>query len=763
MKSISEINLFYKVIRCYILDSQSPTSGLIGDGTVGFIRDTILSAGAMWALSIAYRQIDEDRGRQYELEQSAVKSMRGVLTCFMRQSSRIEKYKQNPSPQHALHAYYDWATGVEMGRLSIPSYESAQHLQLDAVALFLNYLSQMTKSGLEIIFSSAEVAFVQNLVYYIERAYRTPDFGRWGRGSRHNSGNPELSASSVGAVKSALDAINGSNLFGRHGASTSAIYTDSDAYCRNQRTLESLLPRESNSKFTDASLLSTLTYPFFAVNETDIKLTESLERMTNELERSHGYIRFNKDGFGCVLEDRTRAHYRPAELRSFNNIECEWPVFFAFKLLHAHFSSSERDISIYREKFYKHFCFDEATGTESKIPTYYQIAKRDIDAARSGKPVEKTPVFLPNFQWVHAIAIIAQLIDKRIIRTVDLDPLRIYNNARNHRTLLSINERLIQVALVAENTKLRTMLSTFGIESETPHQLEPIVIWPSQELVKVFALMGEEPRLGLSGRPRRPIGVLGSSRVYRIMGRTVVAYPLVFDVSDFYISSDTNSLIDNVWFTLDFLKRYFGSDERPVFVFVLREELCKGNRLDPLLELLMAFRRGVWRDVKIRLGRLQSFVANSRPIHLSFVAGRNDDFSIIGSEGFLYSDENRLQRSSSTGSLYSSNSINECTFHTNEAELKTISATDSGDELKDIYYETTSIITKSRVLIRLSELYGNSFSMGDQLTVGQKLNSILRLFTKKKVTFFLKKYFHLNCVLGLVQRSINCRVLSKIS
>ena len=78
--------------------------------------------------------------------------------------------------------------------------------------------------------------------------------------------------------------------------------------------------------------------------------------------------------------------------------------------------------------------------------------------------------------------------------------------------------------------------------------------------MKVFSLMGQETRLGLSGRPARPIGVLGCSRVYRIMGKTVVAYPLVFDVSDFYISSDTDSLIDNVWFSMDFLKRHFASN-----------------------------------------------------------------------------------------------------------------------------------------------------------------------------------------------------------
>lgn len=39
-----------------------------------------------------------------------------------------------------------------------------------------------------------EVSFVQNLVYYVERAYRTPDFGMWERGSKYNDGTPEIHA-----------------------------------------------------------------------------------------------------------------------------------------------------------------------------------------------------------------------------------------------------------------------------------------------------------------------------------------------------------------------------------------------------------------------------------------------------------------------------------------------------------------------------------------------------------------------------------------
>ena len=39
-----------------------------------------------------------------------------------------------------------------------------------------------------------EVDFIQNLVYYVERAYRIPDFGMWERGTRDNIGRRVLHA-----------------------------------------------------------------------------------------------------------------------------------------------------------------------------------------------------------------------------------------------------------------------------------------------------------------------------------------------------------------------------------------------------------------------------------------------------------------------------------------------------------------------------------------------------------------------------------------
>ena len=48
--------------------------------------------------------------------------------------------------------------------------------------------------GFQIIYTTDEVNFIQNLVFYVERAYRTPDYGMWERGSKYNNGSSELHA-----------------------------------------------------------------------------------------------------------------------------------------------------------------------------------------------------------------------------------------------------------------------------------------------------------------------------------------------------------------------------------------------------------------------------------------------------------------------------------------------------------------------------------------------------------------------------------------
>jgi phosphorylase kinase alpha/beta subunit len=271
------LEYYYQQVRAIILVRQNPITGLLpastaitahGDYTDAWVRDNVYSILAVWALALANRQLDAAQGRTYELEQSVVKLMRGLLISMMKQAPKVEKFKASQAPLDAMHAKYDTGTGdVVVGD------DEWGHLQLDATSLFLLMLAQMTASGLRIVYSLDEVNFIQNLVYYIGRAYRTPDYGIWERGNKINHGNAELNASSIGMAKAALEALNGLDLFGTGNHQASVLHILPDEIARSRITLDSLLPRESNSKEVDAALLSVISFPAFAVE--DVALVEA--------------------------------------------------------------------------------------------------------------------------------------------------------------------------------------------------------------------------------------------------------------------------------------------------------------------------------------------------------------------------------------------------------------------------------------------------------------------------------------------------------
>lgn len=88
------------LVKRQILQYQSvslglfPRFGSINEPTKeAHIRDSIYCAAAAWALSQAYRRKDDDHGRTYELAHCAVKCMRGILFCWLRQAEKVLKQK----------------------------------------------------------------------------------------------------------------------------------------------------------------------------------------------------------------------------------------------------------------------------------------------------------------------------------------------------------------------------------------------------------------------------------------------------------------------------------------------------------------------------------------------------------------------------------------------------------------------------------------------------------------------------------------------
>ncbi|XP_077982243.1 phosphorylase b kinase regulatory subunit beta-like isoform X2 [Glandiceps talaboti] len=625
-ETIEKLDYYYRIVKNQILCFQSPITGMFPVDTDGEtqdakVRDSVYCAVAVWSLALAYRHIDNDLGRTYELEQSAVKCMRGILFCYMKQADKVETFKKEQIAQNALHSKFQ----LDGKYIEDPDYE---HLQMDAISLFLLFLAQMIQSGLQIIYTMDEVNFVQNLVYYLERAYRTPDYGMWERGSKYNNGTMELHSSSIGMAKAALEVMSGFNLFGEHGGAWNLTYVDIDAHNRNRTTLETLLPRESSSKNTDASLIPTLSFPAFAVSKEDV-VNRTLDKVVRKLKGKFGFKRCLRDGYCTVLEDHNRKHYRPAEIKLFDGIESEWPLFYAYMIIDGVAKENKEQVEEYRELLRPILKYSPEGPV---VPKYYFVPKHCV-AAEKENPGSQDK--LPSeevygsklFLWGQSVHFISCLLVDNLLKFQELDPLgrckgtglKKKQQGRYANFKKPPRDLCIQITLVAESARLQSILATYGIPAQTPIQVEPYEIWPPSHLVKAFESLGVNNKLGLSGRPPRPIGSLGTSKCYRIMGKTVLCYPIVFDLTDFYMAQDMSLLIDDIKAHIAFIRNAWTLHGRPTFCVIIREDHICGSAQAEMLDLLASFKRGECNGIKVKLGRLQTMIDTAIVEPLDFI------------------------------------------------------------------------------------------------------------------------------------------------
>lgn len=61
-------------------------------------------------------------------------------------------------------------------------------------------------------------------------------------------------------------------------------------------------------------------------------------------------FRFLRDGYRTPKEDCARLYYERWELRMFENIECEWPLFYSYLILFHLFQGDKVAVSKYAEK-----------------------------------------------------------------------------------------------------------------------------------------------------------------------------------------------------------------------------------------------------------------------------------------------------------------------------------------------------------------------------------------------------------------------------
>ncbi|CAH8471232.1 unnamed protein product [Schistosoma rodhaini] len=320
-------------------------------------------------------------------------------------------------------------------------------------------------------------------------------------------------------------------------------------------------------------------------------------------------------------------------LWKFVGIESEWPMFFAYMIIE-NCLNGDREKALEYDQLMQPLLVHPISESYHWLPKFYFVPTEELEKERRcrGSAIRKSSFRLvgeSRFLWGQSVYIISQLLISGCLLPSDLDPIGRRPSHRFSGMSSTLGNELlfsgksmnvtIQVVLISESVRLQQVLATYGIITQTPVQVEPIQIWSPDQLVRVGKFMGCSERLGLSGRPPRPYGQLGTSKFYRISGLTVLCYPILFESQEFYLLHDMQVVIDEAKTDFLFLSNWWRLRGRPTFCFLMREDMVKVPGFDKLLRFLVSMKNGTVQEAHVVLGRAQKFVASGFVEHLDFL------------------------------------------------------------------------------------------------------------------------------------------------
>ncbi|XP_012160564.1 probable phosphorylase b kinase regulatory subunit alpha isoform X5 [Ceratitis capitata] len=640
------LDYYQRIVHRLIMAHQEPVTGLFPASNINshaWIRDNVYCILAVWGLSMAYKKIadqDEDRAKCYELEQSCVKLMRGLLMAMMNQKDKVERFKMTQNPLDSLHAKYSSKNGQP-----VVGDGEWGHLQIDAVSLYLLILAQMTASGLQIVFSLDEVSFIQNLVFYIESAYCIPDYGIWERGDKTNHGEPELNASSIGMAKAALEAMNELDLFGARGGPASVIHVLADEAHKCQAVLQSMLPRESNSKELDSGLLCVIGFPAFAADDPQL-IRNTKDAILSRLQGKYGCKRFLRDGYRTPKEDPSRLYYERWELRMFENIECEWPLFYCYLILFHAFQSDKLAVKEYADRLEK--IMVRADDGTLLIPESYAVP-HDLVSNEYQHPGSQPREVVGRcpFLWGQSLFILGRLLQEGFLAVGELDPLNRRLGAQKKPDVV------VQVVIIAEDNEIRDKLKEHDLHVQTIAEVVPIEVQPARVLSHLYTYLGRNRKLGLTGRKSRDVGILSTSKLYSLKDRIFAFTPQFVDLSRFYIASDNELMIDILKGEINFLKSAWDLLGRPLVTLVLRKIHLDQDKIPlAMIQTMRKLKSGYINGTRVMLGNLKDFLNTSAITDLSFLGSTEDGYpDRLNPDVQAYLDEHLLRSFSHRGMM----------------------------------------------------------------------------------------------------------------
>ena len=353
-------------------------------------------------------------------------------------------------------------------------------------------------------------------------------------------------------------------------------------------------------------------FPAFAVSQPSlVELT--LETIQTKLGGRFGLKRFLRDGYKTLKEDTNRLHYESWELRVFDNIECEWPLFYCYLAMINIFTGNLRQA--------EEFCqlLDElsvAKDGSMLVPELYLVPEEGMsEESLVPGTTERVPGGRCPFMWAQSLHVISKLLLEEHITPSELDPL--------NRRISAIRkpEVIVQVVVLAEDVTVQRLLAEQGIQLSTCQEISPILVKPAAMLSKLFSFLGQSKKLGLSGRKNSDVGILTTSKLFKIQDKTFVFTPQSFDRMINYVDTDPSLAMSTLAYGLNYLGTSWTDPGRPTITLILPTAMVEDGLIpSPVVTTLRKLASGYINGTGVVLGSHEQFRHTSCITELAFLA-----------------------------------------------------------------------------------------------------------------------------------------------
>ena len=365
-------------------------------------------------------------------------------------------------------------------------------------------------------------------------------------------------------------------------------------------------------------------------------------------------------------------HYEPHELKIFEGVESEWPLFFTYLVLDglflnkpdqvSHYSDlldetlvDSNTIDLYSQSLPVHNGYESEDEPEPMllVPELYIVPAESIEAERKNHgSQDRVPNQNIPLVWAQSLNIMGNLIKDGLLSVADVDPL-----GRRLAPTSSRNnvDTVVQIVLLAETEELQSKLLMYGLETFTLQNCEPITISKPSCLRDAYTFLGKNAKLGLSGRPNRPMGTLSTCKIYRCQGQLYAFYPHFMDREEFYLVSDNDYLVSLFEQEISSVRNHWMQTGRPTMVVMLTKQMFgnidaadapSGGKNIARRNLLNFFisigSSGICNGTRVRIGRLSEMINTACVESLDFLASSGSE-GVTEDWGFILSGMQRLR------------------------------------------------------------------------------------------------------------------------